>query len=150
MREDRFLVGQFVARAFQQYWRLTRGVYLNVEAFVMDEAGRILLVREEVGGKWSLPASTVQKGESLETALRRLIRDAAGIEVNSKPELRGFYAESRSRQTGMYVIRNWQPHSVPGTLEMNFFAPYALPADVTKPAAARISRLVEGRTISQT
>ncbi len=150
MREDRFFVGRLVVRAFQQYWRLTRGVYLDVEACVIDEADRILLVRKEASGPWSLPASTVRNGEDLETALRRLMRDVAGIEVNSKPELRGFYAESPDRQTGIYVVRNWRRLSAPGTLETSFFAPASLPSGVTRPGAERISRLVEGRTIPQT
>ena len=155
MREDRFILGRLVARAFQQFWRLMRGMYLDVEACVIDEAGRILMVRKEAGGTWSLPASTVRNGENLETALRRLMRDVAGIEVNSKPELRGFYTESPytenpGRQTGIYVVRNWQQLSAPATFETRFFAPASLPAGVTKPAAERISRLVEGRTISQT
>lgn len=150
LREDRPLLGVFVARAFQQYWRLTRGVYLDVEACVIDEADRILLVRKAADGAWSLPASTVRNGENLETALRRLMRDVAGIEASSKPELRGFHTESPDRQTGIYVVRNWQRLSAPPTFQTGFFAPASLPAGVTKPAAERISRLVEGRTISQT
>lgn len=150
LREDRFFLGRLVARAFQQFWRLTRGMYLDVEACVIDEADRILMVRKEAGGTWSLPASTVRNGENLETALRRLMRDVAGIEVNSKPELRGFYTESSDRQTGIYIVRNWQQLSAPATFETRFFAPASLPAGVTKPATERISRLVEGRTISQT
>ncbi|MBN9248251.1 MAG: NUDIX domain-containing protein [Hyphomicrobium sp.] len=143
-------MGRLVARAFQQYWRLTRGGYLDVEACVIDEADRVLMMRKEAGGPWSLPASTVRNGENLETALRRLMRDVAGIEVNSRPELRGFYTESPDRQTGLYVVRNWQQLSAPANLETSFFAPAALPAGVTKPATERISRLVEGRTISET
>lgn len=150
MREDRPLIGVFVARAFQQYWRLTRGMYLDVEACVIDEAGRILMVRKEAGGAWRLPTSTVRNGENLETALRRLMRDVTGVEVNSKPELRGFYTGSPGRQTGIYVVRNWRRLSAPTTFETSFFAPDSLPAGITKSVTERISRLVEGRTISQT
>lgn len=148
MREDRFLLGPLIARALQQYWRLTRGVYLTAEACVIDEAGRTLMVRD-ASDSWSLPATATQKGESLEMALRRVLRDIAGIEVNSKPELRGFYAESRDRQTGLYVVRNWHELAPPNALEMRFFALGALPAGVQTMTAERIRRSHEGRTISQ-
>lgn len=147
-------------RAFQQFWRATRGVYLNVEAFILDEADRILLVRNEADGEWQLPSSAVRQGETLEAALRRLMSEVAGLEVNSKPELLGFSAQGRSGQRGTYVVRNWQRLSIPtprpGTeigneiRQMRFFPPDALPAGVTKPTAERISRLSEARTISQT
>jgi ADP-ribose pyrophosphatase YjhB (NUDIX family) len=152
LREDRFRLGPLVARAFQQYWRLTRGVYLTVEACVIDDAGRTLLVRQDESGGWSLPATTTRNGETLETAIRRGLREIAGIEVNAKPELRGFYAGSRDRQTvqtGLYVVRNWRRLSTPNTPAMRFFPLGSLPAGVPPMAAERIRRSHEGRTISQ-
>ncbi len=158
MKEDRFILGYVVTRAFQRFWRATRGVHLDVEACILDEADRILMVRNEAGGDWRLPASAVHKGENLEAALRRLLRDVAGLEVNLKPELRGFSAQDRNRQTGLYVVRNWQRLPAPQTRgethketwEIRFFPPDALPAGVAERAAERISRLSEARTISQT
>lgn len=158
LREDRFFLGYVITRAFQQFWRATRGVYLDVEACLVDEAGRILMVRNEAGGEWRLPSSAVYNGENLETALRRLMREVAGVEVNAKPELEGFSAKGKSRQTGTYIVRDWQRLSASktgdgarnGIWEMRFFSQDALPAGVTKRAAERISRLSEARTISQT
>lgn len=161
MREDRFLLGPLVARAFQQYWRFTRGVYLSVEACVIDDAGRTLLVRQDESGGWNLPATTTRNGETLETAIRRGLRDIAGIEVNAKPELREFYSESRDRrtgqisprgergQTGLYVVRDWRRLSAPGTLAINFFPLGSLPASLPPTTAERIRRSHESRTISQ-
>ncbi|HET6390027.1 NUDIX domain-containing protein [Hyphomicrobium sp.] len=158
LREDRFLLGYVVTRAFQQFWRATRGLFLDVEACVLDEANRILLVRHDAGGPWHLPSTAVRDGESLEMALRRLLRDLDGIEVNSRPELRGFSSEGCNRQMGLYVVRNWQRLSTGGkardmangTREARFFPLDALPAHVIKRAAERISRLSEARTIPQT
>lgn len=152
MREDRFLLGPLVARAFQQYWRFTRGVYLSVEACVIDDAGRTLLVRQDESGGWSLPGTTTRNGETLETAVRRGLRDIAGIEVNTKPELRGFYSGSRDRrtvQTGLYVVRDWRRLSIPGTPATSFFPLASLPAGLPPVTAERIRRSHEGRTISQ-
>ena len=171
MREDRFLLGPLVARAFQQYWRFTRGLYLSVEACVIDDAGRTLLVRQDENGGWSLPATTTRNGETLETAVRRGLRDIAGIEVNAKPELRGFYAGNRDRRTGqisprgergqtaLYVVRDWRRLSIPSTPAAStpatsapatsFFPLDSLPAGLPPMTAERIRRSHEGRTISQ-
>ncbi|SFV27959.1 ADP-ribose pyrophosphatase YjhB, NUDIX family [Hyphomicrobium facile] len=166
MREDRFLLGPLVARAFQQYWRFTRGIYLSVEACVIDDAGRTLMVRQDENGGWNLPATTAQNGETLETAVRRGLRDIAGIEVNAKPELRGFYAGIRDRrtgqisprgergQTGLYVVRDWRRLSIPNTPATStpatsFFPLGSLPAGLPPMTAERIRRSHEGRTISQ-
>lgn len=161
MREDRFLLGPLVARAFQQYWRFTRGVYLSVEACVIDDAGRTLLVRQDESGGWNLPATTARNGETLETAIRRGLRDIAGIEVNAKPELREFYSGDRDSrtgqisprgergQTGLYVVRNWRRLSTPSTLAINFFPLGSLPTSLSPMTAERIRRSHESRTISQ-
>lgn len=149
LREDIFLLGLLVARAFQRYWRLTRGLRLAVEACVLDEAGRTLMVRDGAGSGWSLPKSGVHKGETLELALRRVLRDIAGIEVNSKPDLSRFYSEGKDRQTGIYVLRDWRRLSSPVSQEISFFGLGSLPLGATPEAAERIRRSTEGRTISE-
>ncbi len=130
LKEDIFLIGPLVARAFQRYWRLTRGLRLAVEACVIDEVDRTLMVRNGDDGGWSLPRAIVHQGETLEIALRRMLRDIADIEVNPKPELSRFYAEGKDRQTGLYVVRHWRRHSGPISSEIGFFGPDSLPVDV--------------------
>jgi ADP-ribose pyrophosphatase YjhB (NUDIX family) len=103
------------------------------------------MVRDGVSGGWRLPATDVQKGETLEMALRRVLRHELGMEFSVKPELRGFYA-AEARQTGLYVLRVWQRLSAP---ETSFFEVGSLPAAVPKMMAERIRRLAEGRTISE-
>jgi ADP-ribose pyrophosphatase YjhB (NUDIX family) len=149
LREDIFLLGPLVARVFQRYWRLTRGLRLAVEACVIDSTGRILMVRDGASGGWSLPKGAVHKGETLEGALRRVLRDIASIEVNSIPELSCFYAEGRDRQTGIYVVRDWKRLSSPASPETNFFGLGSLPPDTAPEAAERIRRSAEGRTIPE-
>ncbi len=149
MREDIFLLGPFTRYAFQRLWRVTRGLHLAVEACVVDEAGKTLMIRDGGNGGWSLPKGAVHNGETLELALSRVLRDTAAIEVNSKPQLSFFYAEGRHWQTGLYVVRDWRQRSAPASVEMNFFGPTSLPLDSAPETAERIRRSAESRTISE-
>jgi ADP-ribose pyrophosphatase YjhB (NUDIX family) len=147
LREDIFLLGPLVARVFQRYWRMTRGLRLAVEACIIDEAGRALMVRDGASSGWRLPKGAVHKGETLEAALRRVLRDIASIEVNSKPELSCFYAEGQNQQTAIYAVRDWQHLSSPASSEISFFELGSLPPDAAPDAVERIGRSAEGRTI---
>ena len=149
MKEDIPLLGRWVARAFQKYWRVTRGFRLSVEACVIDEAGRTLMIRDENGVSWKLPEGTVRKNENLETALRCILRDGAAIEVNGTPELVVFYSIGQSEQRGVYFVRQWRQSLAETGREMRFFPLDELPAGINPETCARIRRLVEGRTISQ-
>jgi ADP-ribose pyrophosphatase YjhB (NUDIX family) len=147
--EDMPLLGRGIVRAVQKYWRVARGVRLSVEACVIDEAERTLMVRNENGGTWELPRGIVHKNENLETALRRLLSEVAGIEVNADPELSFFYARSKSEQTGIYLVRHWRQSDASVPRKACFFPPSALPEDVAPKTAGRIRRSLSHRTTSE-
>lgn len=149
LRNDIPLPARWMARAFQKYWRVVRGLRLSVEACVIDAAGRPLMVRNENGGTWELPAGIVQNSEDLEMALRRVLREMAGIEVNGKPELSFFHADARNAQTGLYLVRDWRQPAAPVSPEARFFPLSALPQDINPEVAERIRRSVEDRTASE-
>ena len=56
---------------------------LTVEALVMDEEGRVLLVRqgEHRTGDWELPGGKVKRGESIAAAARREVLEETGVAV---------------------------------------------------------------------
>jgi ADP-ribose pyrophosphatase YjhB (NUDIX family) len=149
LREDIPLLGRWIARAFQQYWRVARGYLVSVEACVIDEAGNALMVRNENGANWNLPGGRVRQGEDFETALRRTLAEIAGIDVNDDPELIFFYAVGEREQRGVYLVRNWRQSQLRAAGEMRFSSLESLPAGVDPEVSARIRRLVEGRTIPQ-
>lgn len=63
---------------------------LSVAAVVVDDAGRIVLVRRGKApdaGEWSIPGGAVEIGESLEAALRREVREETGLEIAVGPFL---------------------------------------------------------------
>lgn len=147
--EDMPLLGRGIVRAVQKYWRVVRGLHLSVEACVIDEAERTLMVRNENGGTWELPWGIVHKNENLETALRRLLSELAGIEVNADPELSFFYARSKTEQTGLYLVRHWHQADTSASRETHFFPASALPPDVAPKLAGRIRRSLDHRTASE-
>lgn len=148
MREDVPLLGRWIAWAFQQYWRVVRGLHLSVEACVIDDAGRILMMRNESGSGWQLPAGSVRRNETAGDALRRILRATAGIEVKIQPELAFFYAPGKNCQTGMFLVRAWRQAS-PRKAGLTSFPASALPNDAEPGLAERIRRCLEGRTSSQ-
>ena len=62
----------------------TDGILVGVGAVIWDAAGRVLLIRRTKPpgtGQWSLPGGKVERGESLEQALRREVWEETGLEV---------------------------------------------------------------------
>lgn len=73
-------------------WSMARSVYENVRdrfdedgaggagVWLTDEAGRVLLVRNEGDDGWSDPGGKRDPGESFETAARREVREETGVD----------------------------------------------------------------------
>lgn len=53
---------------------------VSVAALVLNDRGQVLLVNSPWRG-WEYPGGLIESGESFETALRREIREEAGVEV---------------------------------------------------------------------
>ncbi len=59
-------------------------IVVGVAAVIWNQAGQVLLIRrtkEPRIGQWSLPGGKVERGERLEEALCREIREETGLEV---------------------------------------------------------------------
>jgi 8-oxo-dGTP diphosphatase len=54
---------------------------LGAHAAIFDETGRVLVVRSRYNGLWQLPGGGVDRGEHLDTAVRRECREELGVEV---------------------------------------------------------------------
>ena len=69
----------WVANLFQPHFTVT------VSAVVIDEKGRVLLLKHNFrgGSRWGFPGGFMEKGEQPESALRREVREEAGIEIEN-------------------------------------------------------------------
>ncbi len=107
---------------------------------VMDEQGRVLLIRRRDSGEWGLPAGAVELGESVLDCCRREVKEETGLEVVSAVPI-AIYSEPRFRWTDRYgnqrqmlaivfLVREWTGEVCPQTEETTdcrFFAMNDLP-----------------------
>jgi ADP-ribose pyrophosphatase YjhB (NUDIX family) len=109
-------------------------------ALVVDDEGRILLARrahEPDGGLWDLPGGFVDEGEEPLDALRRELREEAGIEIEPG-EFFGIlvdrYGDADDAESTLNLY--WKARKTAGELrpdddvaELRWFAPDELPAE---------------------
>ena len=80
---------------------------LGAQAAVIDEKGRVLLVRHTYANGWFLPGGGVKRGETVEEALHRELREETETSITA-PALFGVYSSARHRDhVFMYVVRSF-------------------------------------------
>ncbi|HJT43756.1 MAG TPA: NUDIX domain-containing protein, partial [Rhizomicrobium sp.] len=60
-------------------WRITKPRTIGVRAVVLDQEDRVALVRHTYTDQWYLPGGGVKKGESIEAALLRELKEELAI-----------------------------------------------------------------------
>jgi ADP-ribose pyrophosphatase YjhB (NUDIX family) len=138
---------QLVVRAIQAYWRLRRGLRLGAEACIVDSSGRVLLLNDTQRGRWSLPATAVRQGETLEAALARCLGDVCHIDLATPPHLYWIFTERRPspfQKTGLFVVRNWNGQ-IAASETARFFASNVLPEKIGTESALRVKQALDGR-----
>ncbi|HEY3812546.1 MAG TPA: NUDIX domain-containing protein [Caulobacteraceae bacterium] len=135
----------FTRPLFFTFARLKRGMTLGVRAVVTDETGRVLLVEHTYVPGWHLPGGGVERGETAETAIVRELQEEAGVEPTSPPRLISIHSNEtafRGDHVLVYRVDAWREvaSSAQGEiLRRDFFAPDALPHDVTAGTRRRIA-----------
>ncbi|TMK01448.1 MAG: NUDIX domain-containing protein [Alphaproteobacteria bacterium] len=143
-------------RVLHAYWRFARAMTLGVRALVIDEEGRVFLVKHSYVSGWHLPGGGVEAGETISEALARELQEEGNIEMTAPPQLHGLFfndRDSRRDHVALFVVRAFRQLAapVPGReiVGHGFFALDALPNDTTAATRARIIEVLGGAPVSE-
>ena len=143
-------------RVLHTYWRLARAMTLGVRALVLDEEGRVFLVKHSYVSGWHLPGGGVEAGETLGEALARELREEGNIEITAPPRLHGLFFNNRASRrdhVALFVVRAFRQSAAPvpdrEIVAHGFFAADALPNDTTAATRARIIEVLGGAPVSE-
>ena len=143
-------------RVLHFYWRFARAMTLGVRALVIDENGRIFLVKHSYISGWYLPGGGVEAGETLLQALARELREEGNIEMTEPPRLHGMFFNdrvSRRDHVALFVVRAFHQSAAPvpdrEIVAHGFFDLEALPNDTTASTRARIIEVLGGAPASE-
>ncbi len=139
---------RMVSRLIHLQARVTRPMTLGVRAVILDDEGRVLLVRHSYVPGWHFPGGGVEPGETLHQALVRETREEAGIEIEGAPALLGLFFnrnQSRRDHVAVYVVRRWRfagPRADDWEIaESGFFHPASLPRGTSVATRARLDEI---------
>ena len=143
-------------RLLHVYWRFARAMTLGVRALVIDEDGRIFLVKHSYVSGWHLPGGGVEAGETLIQAIARELREEGNIEMRAPPRLHGIFFNNRASRrdhVALFVVRAFRQMAAPvpngEIIAHGFFAADALPNDTTAATRARIVEVLGGAPVSE-
>jgi 8-oxo-dGTP diphosphatase len=118
-------------------------------AVVLDEAGRVLLLQHAFrkGSGWGIPGGFVERGEQPEEAIRRELREEAGIEID-EARLVAARTHRRPQQLELLYVALAREDARPRAMSAEirraeWFALYALPHDLPKDQRRLIERALE-------
>jgi 8-oxo-dGTP pyrophosphatase MutT (NUDIX family) len=125
------------------YWRLTSPLSVGVKGMILDETGRILLVRHTYRDGWYFPGGGVKRRETLIDAVKRELYEEVGVTLLSEPTLVSAYSNFAEYKSDHVVFFKSDRYSiVPNPnieiAEHRFYDPRQLPAGTSPGTLRRI------------
>ena len=137
------------------WFRFARPLTMGVRAVVLDEAGRVFLVRHSYLPGWHLPGGGVEVGETVLEALSRELREEGNIEITGAPVLHGVYLNTfvtKRDHVLIYVVSDFRQSHARGAdreiVETGFFPVDKLPEATARATRARIAEVLSGAPAS--
>lgn len=138
-------------RLLHLYFRVARGMTLGVRAAVLDDEGRVFLIRHTYTPGWQLPGGGVETGETVGEALAKELREEGCIRLTGPAQLFGIYFNrriSRRDHVALYIVRDFVVDAVKKAdmeiAEARFFPLDALPQGLTPATRRRLAEIAEG------
>ena len=143
-------------RVFHFYWRFSRGLTFGVRALVIDDQGRVFLIKHSYVSGWHLPGGGVEPGETMRQALTRELMEEGNIELTAPPPFYSLYyhpSVSDRDHVALFVVREFRQTSQPRPnheiVAHGFFAPGEMPGDTTKATRARVAEVMMGMPMAE-
>ncbi|MDH6267015.1 ADP-ribose pyrophosphatase YjhB (NUDIX family) [Rhizobium sp. SG_E_25_P2] len=138
---------KILTRLAHAVYPFIQGMTMGVRAACFDEQGRIFLVKHSYIPGWHMPGGGVARGETVGKALAKELREEGNLEAITPPELlHVFYNKRTSKRDHVVfyrcVVRQTAPRPKDWEIvDSGFFAPDALPPDVTSATRRRLREL---------
>ena len=137
------------------WFRLARPLTMGVRAVVLDEGGRVFLVRHSYVKGWHLPGGGVEVGETAAEALARELREEGNIELTGAPVLHGVYLNTfvtKRDHVLVYVVSDFRQTHARGAdgevVETGFFPVDNLPEATARGSRERLAEVLSGAPAS--
>lgn len=143
-------------RVLHLYWRFSRGLTFGVRGVVIDDRGRVFLIKHSYVSGWHLPGGGVEPGETMRQALARELMEEGNIELTQPPTFHSLYfhpSVSDRDHVALFVVREFRQPSQPKPnheiVAHGFFAPEDMPGDTTRATRARIAEVMRGAPVPE-
>lgn len=96
----------FIRNLHIAYWFITRPTTRGAKAVILDQNGKILLVRlTYYPNTWTLPGGTVDKGETPAETLMRECKEEVGLTLDNPEHVGDLYLEQQYKKDTVSVFK---------------------------------------------